>query len=57
MDLTDNDKREIVQLIQENKPLPDKYRFLLFKDRGEIELLWNGKSKEVTNIVLPFQTI
>lgn len=57
MNLTDNDKREIVQLIQENKPLPDKYRFLLFKGREEIELLWNGKSNEVTDVVLPFQTI
>ena len=33
MNLTDNDKREIIQLIQDNKPLPEKYRFLLFKKR------------------------
>ena len=57
MNLTDNDKREIINLIQDNKPLPEKYRFLIFKDRGEIELLWNGKSNEVSDIVLPFQTI
>ena len=57
MNLTDNDKREIIQLIQENKTLPDKYRFLLFKGREEIELLWNGKNNEITDIVLPFQTI
>lgn len=57
MNLTDNDKREIVQLIQDNKPLPDKYRFLLFKGREEIELLWNGKDNSITNIQLPFQII
>ena len=57
MNLTDNDKREIINLIQDNKPLPEKYRFLIFKDREEIELLWNGKSNEVSDIVLPFQTI
>lgn len=57
MNLTDNDKREIIQLIQENKSLPDKYRFLLFKGREEIELLWNGKSNEVTRVTLPFQII
>ncbi len=57
MNLTDNDKREIIQLIQDNKPLPEKYRFLLFKKREEIELLWNGKSNSTTNITLPFQII
>ena len=57
MNLTDNDKREIIQLIQDNKPLPDKYRFLLFEGRDEIELLWNGKNNNFSNIVLPFQII
>ena len=44
MNLTDNEK-EIIQLIQDNKPLPDKYRFFLFEGRDEIELLWNVKIK------------
>ena len=57
MNLTDNDKREIAQLIQDNKPLPNKYRFLLFKGREEIELLWNGKTDDISSISLPFQTI
>jgi hypothetical protein len=30
MDLTDNEKRDAVKLIEAGKPLPDKYRFLLF---------------------------
>lgn len=57
MKLTDNEKREILKLIEADKPLPDKYRFLLFDDKREVELIWNGKTNEVTNIVLPFQVI
>ena len=57
MNLTDNEKRDAVKLIEAGKPLPDKYRFLLFDDKREVELVWNGKSNEVCNIVLPFQTI
>jgi adenine-specific DNA-methyltransferase len=40
-----------------DKPLPDKYRFLLFEDKREVELVWNGKTSEVCNLVLPFQVI
>ena len=55
--LTDNEKRDIMQLLEADKPLPDKYRFLLFGDKREVELVWNGKTSEVCSIVLPFQTI
>lgn len=57
MIINDSDKRDIVKLIEVNKPLPDKYRFLLFEDKKEVELVWNGKTDNVCNIVLPFQTI
>ncbi len=57
MNLTDNEKRDTVKLIESGQPLPDKYRFLLFDDKREVELVWNGKTSEVCNIVLPFQTI
>jgi DNA modification methylase len=57
MKLNDNEKREILKLLEADRPLPDKYRFLLFDDKREVELIWNGKSNEVTNIVLPFQVI
>ena len=57
MKLTDNEKRDAIKLIQQGKPLPDKYRFLLFDGDREVELLWNGKTSEVANLVLPFQTI
>jgi len=57
MKLTDNEKRDAVKFIEEGKPLPEKYRFLLFDEAKQVELLWNGKSDEVTNVVLPFQII
>lgn len=55
--LTEQEKQEILRYMEEDKPLPDKYRFLLFEDKREVELVWNGKSNEVCNVVLPFQTI
>ncbi len=55
--LSDNEKRDIIKYLESNKPLPEKYRFLLFDDAKEVELLWNGKTDEVENVVLPFQTI
>src|SRR3990167_317028 len=57
MKLTDNEIRGITRYLEEGKPLPDMYRFLLFGDKREVELVWNGKTNEVTNVVLPFQII
>ena len=55
--LTDQEKQEIIRFMEAEKPLPDKYRFLLFDDKREVELVWNGKTNDVCNVVLPFQTI
>jgi len=57
MYLSDNEKRDVVKYLEAGKPLPEKYRFLLFGETQEVELLWNGKTNEVTNVVLPFQVI
>jgi len=57
LNLTDNEKRDIIKYLESGNPLPDKYRFLLFDTDREVELLWNGKTDETENIVLPFQTI
>jgi len=57
MNLTNNEKRDVIKYIESGKSLPDKYRFLLFEDKKEVELVWSGKTSEVSNIVLPFQTI
>ncbi len=45
MNLTDNERRDAVRLIEAGKPLPDRYRFLLFDDKREVEVVWNGKSR------------
>ena len=55
--LTEQEQQEIIRFIEADKPLPEKYRFLLFEDKREVELVWNGKTNEVCNIVLPFQSI
>lgn len=57
MKLTNNEIRDIIKYLEEGKPLPDMYRFLLFGDKREVELVWNGKTNEVTNVDLPFQVI
>jgi site-specific DNA-methyltransferase (adenine-specific)/adenine-specific DNA-methyltransferase len=56
-DLTDAEKRDLIKLIEQGRPLPEKYRFLLFADKREVELVWNGKSREVCTAILPFQTL
>ena len=55
--LTEQEQQEIIRFLEADKPLPEKYRFLLFEDKREVELVWNGKTNEVCNIVLPFQAI
>ena len=55
--LTEQEQQEIIRFLEADKPLPDKFRFLLFEDKREVELVWNGKTSEVCNIVLPFQVI
>ena len=55
--LTPAEKQDIIRFLEADKPLPEKYRFLLFDDKREVELVWNGKTDEVCNVVLPFQVI
>ena len=57
MELTDNEKRDIIQMIEDGDSLPDEYRFKLFDNNQKVELLWDGKTNERSNVVLPFQTI
>ena len=56
-ELSETEKRDLIKLIEEGKPLPERYRFLLFEDKREVELVWNGKTREVCTAVLPFQTL
>lgn len=56
-DLSDAEKRDLVELIQQGRSLPEKYRFVLFEDKREVELVWNGKTRDVCTTVLPFQSL
>ncbi|MDR2437207.1 MAG: site-specific DNA-methyltransferase [Endomicrobium sp.] len=55
--LTPQELQEIHRCLEKDQPLPEKYRFLLFEDKREVELVWNGKTNSVCNVVLPFQII
>ncbi|MCY4039563.1 MAG: hypothetical protein OXF09_08890, partial [Hyphomicrobiales bacterium] len=55
--LSKSDQQEIIRYLEAGKHLPEKYRFLLFQEKREVELAWNGKSNVVANVVLPFQII
>ncbi len=57
MKLTDTEIRDITKSLEAGKPLPDKYRFMLFDDDRQVELVWSGKTAEICNVVLPFQII
>ena len=56
-ELTAAEQRDLIALIQQGRPLPERYRFILFEDKREVELVWNGKSRDVCTTVLPFQTL
>lgn len=56
-DLSDAEQRDLLNLIQQGKALPEKYRFILFEDKREVELVWNGKTRDVCTTVLPFQSL
>lgn len=43
-ELSDAEKHDLIKLINENKPLPEKCRSILFEDKREVELVWNGKA-------------
>jgi len=57
LDLSDDDKALIKSLIDAGEPLPDRFRFSLFREPREAELIWPGKTHEVTQAILPFQSI
>jgi site-specific DNA-methyltransferase (adenine-specific)/adenine-specific DNA-methyltransferase len=56
-DLSEAEQRDLFNLIQQGKALPEKYRFILFEDKREVELVWNGKTRDVCTTVLPFQSL
>ncbi len=57
MKLSPNEIRDITNLLEAGKPLPEKYRFVLFGEQRNVELIWDGKSNSITEARLPFQII
>jgi len=57
MKLSPNEIRDITNLLEAGKPLPEKYRFVLFGEQRNVELVWDGKSSAITDVHLPFQVI
>jgi adenine-specific DNA-methyltransferase len=57
MNLTDREKEQLKAMIDAGQPLPPRYKAVLFNQPHEAELIWPGKTAEVTNVVLPFQSI
>ena len=57
MKLSPNEIRDITNLLEAGKPLPEKYRFVLFGEQRNVELVWDGKTNAITDIHLPFQVI
>jgi adenine-specific DNA-methyltransferase len=55
--LSEKEKQDLKDLIDRGELLPAKYRHTLFAEPHEAELIWPGKTHEVTNVVLPFQSI
>ena len=57
LSLNEQEKAYLKALIDRGEPLPPKYKAMLFADASEVELVWPGKTRDVTNVVLPFQSI
>ena len=57
MPLTDREKEQLKAMIDAGQPLPPRSQAVLFDQPHEAELIWPGKTAEVTNVVLPFQSI
>src|SRR5215813_13015148 len=57
MRLSDPEREQPKAMIDAGQPLPPRYKAVLFDQRHEAELIWPGKTHEVTNVVLPFQSI
>lgn len=57
MNLNDNDKNRIIELIKAGEKLPKEFIYKLFADEEDVFLFWNGRKEDVTNVALPFHSI
>jgi adenine-specific DNA-methyltransferase len=57
LSLSEREREEIRGYLDRGQKLPARYKALLFEQPHAAELIWPGKTTEVTNVVLPFQQI
>lgn len=57
MNLNEQDKNRVIELIKASEKLPKEYIYKLFADEEDVFLFWNGRKEDVTNIALPFHSI
>ncbi len=57
MNLSDNNKNRIMELIKNGDKLPKEDIYRLFADEEDVFLFWNGRKEDITNIALPFHSI
>ncbi|WP_367607869.1 site-specific DNA-methyltransferase [Legionella sp. W05-934-2] len=55
--LSDDEIKNIVDLLDKGETLPDDYRFRLFSSSHKSELIWPGKNNNICKAELPFQAI
>lgn len=57
INLSENEKQELIGFIQRGRPLPKEYIYKLYADDEDVFLFWNGRNENVINAVLPFHSI
>lgn len=57
LSLSEREREEIKAYLDRGQRLPARYKALLFEQPHAAELIWPGKTGEVTNVALPFQQI
>ena len=56
-DLSQQERELIANLVRDGKPVPARYIPSISESPLETELIWPGKTSEVSRVVLPFQSI
>jgi hypothetical protein len=50
--------RQIIKVsLDQGQPLPPEYKLMPFDDAPQVELVWQGKSSQVTSVAVPFSSI
>lgn len=57
MNLSEQEKQRVLELIKNNEKLPKEYIYKLFADEEDVFLFWNGRKEDITNVALPFHSI